>query len=552
MNTKYECYRSLPWLVASAVLEQLGPVGRSLLRVVRSTHHGGLTAPYVNPNGFRTASEFFPVWCAVNLLKKYPGLNTGINLRQTALDKFLESETVCANTNIRFVNRTFDPLTLSLLERARRFVYRVLGEDFSWDQALVYADFGPGASVGVPRRAAHAVNKIGHERPTVTGPCVALVDALRAYDPHLGDCLGTLEVVPGSNATTVPKDARSDRFIAIEPLWNMFFQKGIGGMIRNRLRRVGLDLDTAHSKHHSLARRGSRWGSLSTIDLSSASDSIALELVRYLVPPQWMDALMIVRSPRCTLPDGNCVFLRKISSMGNGFTFELESLLFLALAKACVPRRKLRHTVSVFGDDIITPSRYSDQLVHLLHNCGFKVNREKSFTTGPFRESCGKHFFLGVDVTPFYLRKEIRSAQDVLWLANSLKRLAHRSYTGYGCDIRFRPGYEVSASMLGALREKLAIPDGFGDGGLLRDFDDFCPSPAKDCWEGYIAKIITPERFYRRCGGVPALVQKLWYTRKKLPLGEGSSRSLDKTSEGRRLRVVPLFVPRWPSMGPWL
>jgi hypothetical protein len=72
--------------------------------------------------------------------------------------------------------------------------------------------------------------------------------------------------------------------------------------------------------------------------------------------------------------------------MGNGFTFELMTLILTSLCRTLDPDS------SVFGDDIIIDSGSSSRLIQLLEEVGFRVNVDKTFTSGPFRESCGANF----------------------------------------------------------------------------------------------------------------------------------------------------------------
>jgi len=107
--------------------------------------------------------------------------------------------------------------------------------------------------------------------------------------------------------------------------------------------------------------------------------------------------------------------LRKFSTMGNACTFPVESLIFLSIAiSAVLAHRGLRATpkniknlagqVAVFGDDIVIPVDCRELFVEALEVLDFKVNINKSFWTGKFRESCGVDAFGGVNVTPAYWR----------------------------------------------------------------------------------------------------------------------------------------------------
>ena len=211
---------------------------------------------------------------------------------------------------------------------------------------------------------------------------------------------GTLaRVVPGNIFFTVPKNAETDRGACKEPDWNMFFQKGIGDYIRARLKRVGCDLDD-QTLNQRLARAGSIDGSLATIDLSAASDSNSISLVERIVPFELYRVMDDLRSPVTMLPSGEYYTPNMFSSMGNGFTFELESLLFLSLTRAVTSLFRIPGRISVYGDDIIAPTKCIPVLLDLLGYCGHRPNTDKTFHTGFFRESCGKHYFHGNDVTP--------------------------------------------------------------------------------------------------------------------------------------------------------
>lgn len=188
--------------------------------------------------------------------------------------------------------------------------------------------------------------------------------------------------VEGSRFSTVPKNNSNDRPINIEPFGNLVVQRSIGIHLRSEIKRLyGIDLDTLQDDH--VTRISSQ---CATIDLKNASDAVTQELVSFLFPKPVSRQLFAARSPMVLGLDGNYHLTKKISSMGNGFTFELMSLILLACT------RQLDSTSSVFGDDIIINPVFAPRLVHCLERVGFIVNSEKSFIDGPFRESCGGNF----------------------------------------------------------------------------------------------------------------------------------------------------------------
>jgi hypothetical protein len=152
-------------------------------------------------------------------------------------------------------------------------------------------------------------------------------------------------------------------------------------------------------------------------------------LVFQALPVLWFSYLDDLRC-HSTIIDGEVHKNEMFSSMGNGFTFELESLLFYAIARAVCWTEGLSGTVSVYGDDIIVPTAAYQDLVYVLGVLGFSVNTEKSFHEGGFRESCGGHYLFGRCVTPFYIRKPIDSLHDLIVTANALRKWSQNEYGG--------------------------------------------------------------------------------------------------------------------------
>jgi hypothetical protein len=269
---------------------------------------------------------------------------------------------------------------------------------------------------------------------------------------------------------TVPKDAFVDRVICIEPTGNIYCQKGLGQVLRRRLKRSGVDLND-QTINQELARKGSIDGSLATLDLSSASDSLCYELVKAVMPPRWFNALNDCRSTATLLPDGTWRHNEKFSSMGNGYTFELESLIFYALLRAVCDKSDV---VSVYGDDLIVPNHQAQRCIEALDSIGFKTNESKSFSTGPFRESCGKHYFRGTDVTPVYQKESLLERESnarLCQLYRAYNRLYRWQYRVYQGTADSGNSFSVVGAALQLIRRqdvfRHPIPDGFGDGGFL-------------------------------------------------------------------------------------
>jgi len=143
--------------------------------------------------------------------------------------------------------------------------------------------------------------------------------------------------------------------------------------------------------------------------------------------------------------------------MGNAYTFELESILFYSLSiGVCKTLGLTTESVSVYGDDIIVPTTAFDLLSSTLEFCGFSVNSEKSYSVGPFRESCGADWFCGMDVRPFYLRKQI---------SDRTLMVMHNFFVRHG-------EWQLAKVVKTFIKPHNRIygPDGYGDGHLIGSY----------------------------------------------------------------------------------
>jgi len=102
--------------------------------------------------------------------------------------------------------------------------------------------------------------------------------------------------------------------------------------------------------------------------------------------------------------------------MGSAVCFPVEGMYFFTAVIAAMhaqdgKRPSVRSVeqyarqVYVYGDDIIVPVDYAAKVSEWFETIGLKVNRQKSFWTGKFRESCGGDYYDGVDVKPIYYRR---------------------------------------------------------------------------------------------------------------------------------------------------
>lgn len=383
---------------------------------------GEYLARDVDPAVYSSASEFARVYSFYSFLKKWKGLKVpGINPTQAALATWIESEKLCFQTNRRLhmeaATGSYSVAPAALM-RAQRKVASILGP-VNMERIAELCRFGNGATFDLKRGATHAEKS---RRPTVTFDAIPVVCQILSGDRYMGSLVGpfrNLKIVRANRMVMVPKSAKTHRPIAAEPTLNSYVQQGIGRYIRERLLRAGVNLGD-QTINQDYARRAQAEG-FSTLDLSSASDTLCVNLVKLLLPREWWELLSSVRSPN-TQFKGRVYHLSKFSSMGNAYTFELESMIFYALLAAVS-----EHDVSVYGDDLIV--RHSDEARarEILAWAGFKVNSEKSFGAGSrFYESCGKHYFDGTEVTPVYQKDVCKRPHDYVRLHNRLIRAGIR------------------------------------------------------------------------------------------------------------------------------
>jgi hypothetical protein len=213
---------------------------------------------------------------------------------------------------------------------------------------------------------------------------------------------------------TVPKNWKTDRTIACEPEGNLPLQLAFDAWTKRRLRAFGIDLSN-QSLNQRACVHASRVDGDVTVDFSKASDTIAYNVVSWLFPVDFYRYLADVRSPMWRIKDVNGGVYAKFSSMGNGSTFTIETLLFAAACHAVGARNSL-----VYGDDVIINRAFYEPFVALTGFLGFTVNSDKTYASGPFRESCGVDSFNGIDVTPVYVRQLDKRKASVCHFVNTL------------------------------------------------------------------------------------------------------------------------------------
>lgn len=559
------------------------------------------------------------------LVRKYPGFDLGVDRTRAALDGLRTSEVRNRSTNDRL--RTYDPATPEIhqvLYLASRKIGRILGRFDGADDFAFACRLGPGSTTTLSRKYADNAVKL-QDVPTVHRGALRLADLVLWGSPtwqkfargFRGLAKGLCRRVAEGMSTergvlsgidfrvhdrdrwvSVPKNALTDRGITIPNGVSVYLQLGLGALMRRKLALAGVDLND-QSVNQRRAHLGSLTGEVATLDVKDASNSVTTGLVWNLIgrvshdllDSRWYALMDALRVPGCTLPDDSDHEYELFSAMGNGFTFELESLIFYGLAfGVCEYLGVPTDPVSVYGDDIVAPVGAVPLLTRVLAYAGFELNAAKSFSEdgrngcGIFRESCGKHYLDGTDVTPFYVDKMLDEPEDLVVLANNIVRWAAFVSTSDGeqkLDARMQSVWVWVVSHLPNQYRRTRIPFGEENDGLILGWDlavprpvysDYCNAgPIKDKLKtspvGYAAIVlrhsfdsveVTPEMAYlaklysasvwrpgvrggKRFPGFPDAAMRAQRADYEIPSG-----SRMKTSV-----VHYRVVLSWPDPGPW-
>jgi hypothetical protein len=387
------------------------------------------------------------------LIKKYPWDSKLVELdpEKAALRSFASGENRCARINRKFSILERDPSRDKFRRESKiamAWIRTLIGTTPNYRSIARKCDFGQGASVGIHGDATHLLRKLSEEQAWTVTPgalhhCFAglmknphyLETLLESkiyddgqviycydYEAAFNSYLARIQLVNNNKLSFVLKTAKTHRSIATEPTLTGFYQKGIDEELRGFLLNANLDLSD-----QSLNQRMAREGSLDdsedgfvTIDLRNASNSNAMVPVRYLYPADWYGLFHKTRS-RDYEHNKIVRSYSMLCSMGNGFCFPVETITFAAICFSCDCGRP-GVDFSVYGDDIIIRKRHFPKVIAMLKHFGFQTNTEKTFSEGPFRESCGADWFSGEDVRPFTLDFEFDRVENFFKYLNLTRR----------------------------------------------------------------------------------------------------------------------------------
>lgn len=447
------------------------PMGDTLAKLIRKGKLREVCEFVVPLDGSVPAQEVHLLRQAQAFFSKLDFLELGIDKRQVAVQAFMDAEARCRETNVIWQGWhdgwvKFSPEACAVFHMAQGHVQRILGP--RPDLKDLQLRFGPGATSLTKKRESSVKRKLG-KGVSCSIDLIGWARALLSEMPHLAELhaqqwnvseeesWGTVPVVihPGA-VSFVRKNYKTDRTTETQPTLNGMLQLAIGDEMFRRVSRVeGLNLRD-QTLNQRLAYIGSLTGEVATLDLKSASNCIAVRLVQSLLPEDWFSMLKSARAGTTTVPGIGEIKLEMFSGMGNGFTFPLQSVIFWALARASATYLKIdKPIVAVYGDDIVVDTAVVPLLKSVLTCAGLIVNDDKSFWSGPFRESCGADFLAGSDVRPVYV-KEILTPAVLFTLHNGL----------------VRKGFEALATQVRSyLHPDLILegPDDYGDGHLISE-----------------------------------------------------------------------------------
>lgn len=294
-----------------------------------------------------------------------------------AFAAFLESEEICRATNERLDDYFLLPADSRIkksVEKMQLIIASSLGPRSSFIEELpLHLKVTNGATATHPRRKSGGFARLRRTMYATyrSHPYLEALSKFWGYKINFRS-------IHHNRVELVPKNWKTHRSIACEPEGNSALQLAFDSFCKGKLkRRLNTDLSD-QSRNQRLALEASVHGKLCTVDLKAASDRLSLNLVHLLFEREWVDFFLDTRSPCWKFRDMPVTAYHKLSSMGNGYTFTIETLIFAAACKSLGSRE-----FSVYGDDIIIETELYSDLKELLAYLGFEINEEKTHVEVP-------------------------------------------------------------------------------------------------------------------------------------------------------------------------
>jgi hypothetical protein len=329
--------------------------GASFLKKEEALLHLGIDQlrQYEWPDRLNTSPSFFKANYQMEVLYKRYRFTTDMysdsELKDKTFKSWLETQ--------QSLSRPFVPSMglQRILRRARKIIKDVLGP-YDMEEHIELCGFGKRATKGSGLLKSYLDLKLTAPISSSRGLSVWFKKYLES-DPLLTEVLGEIPTydVTALDLILVPKSWKTLRPITPNTTVGTWYTSGLGEMIADRLKAIGLNIHNLQERHGRLARSSSISRRNVTADLSAASDSYVWELLQWVIPRPWLNALRRGRLSYIEY-EGVTYPLRSFMAMGIGFTFSLQTLIFYALIRATKEELCLEDgTISVYGDDLIYP-----------------------------------------------------------------------------------------------------------------------------------------------------------------------------------------------------
>lgn len=406
-----------------------------------------------------------------SLLKKYRFATDAFSdeeLHEQTLDKYFAEQERLAKY------QPMGQLPLKVVQRARKIARQILGR-YDPEATITGSKFGKKSSIGCSLNLAYIDEKLSNVRAfTGSSQCSRwFFEHVLPDDGHLSRMVERIEPRLDSEnlqhesltLINVPKSWKTYRTITPLTLLSLFYSNGVGTQVTERLQKAGLDIRRLQQRHQRLVKGFSMSKTHATADLSAASDSLTSELLNRVLPREWYCAMKKVMTHTVLYERGGkqlSAYTESVLPMGNGLTFPVETLVFYSIIKAIGELAGIRGVFSVYGDDLIYPSKLHKYVVRVFPALKLVLNEEKTFVSFPFRESCGSDFYRGCDVRPYFLQGEralLTRSQFLCFLYKAYNGLSRRWHE---LEIRGTLRY-LLLEMLRVADDVQRVPPGFPD-----------------------------------------------------------------------------------------
>lgn len=463
-----------------------------------------------------------------NIFKKVENLDLGVNPDQVAFDditEFLnEQEQSYALVKATLSNLTHGNDLYRVLDWVRSFFKRVFK---GFNPNSIKPRYTSGATLTLKRgmsvfdryKASEGVNDLRvrgfwtqHELDSAASfeatKCVTYNGPILTgllFTPYKHECAESMFYV---RLSAVVKQASISRIVGIHASTILAQQVGLGDYLTTRLSRFcNVNLSTAPDLHKELAMEGSLTGLLSTLDQRKASDNILRILCEWLFPHEVFSYMSRI-TPTTVEIQGVRREVRMMCPAGNGFIFPLQTMLFWALIRGTQVVTQKRSDHWVFGDDVIISTDIYDDVVSVFQAVGLQVNENKSFKSGPFRESCGGDYLYGSNVRPQHVKRIPASTIDWIRIINGIRRVSYYNNVSTWRSNSFR-SFWLRCIRTIPVKERIFCPKHYGDSGINSEYERLyrLATPRSSDAEGVkYASSTTPEGYYYNSERIKLLV----------------------------------------------